>query len=318
MTFICYCVSGNAHNPGSPAEFQMEMSADVPADSLTARFPLRQTFPELARVEMIRDGSVVFNGMIDEQIVSTDASGTFLTISARSFAALLLDNEAVPAVYNKPSFTEIFMVHAAPYGFKGIYGFGKCPAEFAVTKGMCEWDVIDSFCRSVMGTAPRITSDGYIDARKPEPGTPLIISNDSDKAKRFRSASLKRKRYGVISEILYKLRADGGYIYRAANADAAGRGILRRRLINLSGQADWMNRYAIESRMTGSQKGNLEITVHIPEFVSANLGDTANFCDKKIGVFTGLEICEITILWDRRGKRSVLTLRPHETDPVTA
>ena len=67
-------------------------------------------------------GRVLFAGIVDEQVLSESGDGITVELSARSRAALLLDNEARPQIYYMPSLKLMFERHAAPYGFTGYLG----------------------------------------------------------------------------------------------------------------------------------------------------------------------------------------------------
>ena len=57
------------------------------------------------------NGEVVFLGEIDSIVSERSATAQTMKISARSLAALLLDNEAEPLDYNSPSPQLIFRRH---------------------------------------------------------------------------------------------------------------------------------------------------------------------------------------------------------------
>lgn len=70
-----------------------------------------------------------------------------LEIAARSMAALLLDNEAIPQTYAYPSLPLLFERHGKPYGFTEWEGEPSgFSVPFTITKGMSEWEVLSLFC----------------------------------------------------------------------------------------------------------------------------------------------------------------------------
>ena len=106
--------------------------------------------------QIIKDGEVFFRGLIDEQEVAIDSGGVSLQVCARSLAALLLDNEAIPQTYYVPSAKLIYQRHAQPYGFPAFSGRDKAfSAKLQIDKGTSEWEVIESFCRDHLGARPR-------------------------------------------------------------------------------------------------------------------------------------------------------------------
>src|SRR5699024_3417624 len=104
-------------------------------------FPAWDAVGNLCWIQLMdRAGRVLFAGIVDEQVLSEDGDGITVELSARSRAALLLDNEAQPQIYYMPSLKLLFERHAAPCGFTGYLGrdevFG---GAFTVEKGMSEW-----------------------------------------------------------------------------------------------------------------------------------------------------------------------------------
>ncbi len=73
------------------------------------------------------EGEVVFFGPVDELQRRFSSEGCMLEIVARSMAALLLENEAIPQTYAYPSLPLLFERHGKPYGFTEWEGN---PADF--------------------------------------------------------------------------------------------------------------------------------------------------------------------------------------------
>lgn len=93
-----------------------------------------------------KNHEVCFDGIVDIQKESC-ADKMMLMLVARSRAALLLDNEAVPQTYGMPSLATIFARHVQPYGFTTFYGNVKAfNGELTITKGMSEWQAAAEFC----------------------------------------------------------------------------------------------------------------------------------------------------------------------------
>ena len=92
-------------------EINQELS--VPADSMTVSFAYNGEFPSIERIyalesdcididKAIEKGDVLFSGIVDEIILTADTSQAFVTVYARSLAALLIDNECKPTEYINP------------------------------------------------------------------------------------------------------------------------------------------------------------------------------------------------------------------------
>ena len=312
MIFTGITPSGKKIFLGSPLAFELQMSFDVPADSLDLTVPCESPLPELAKIEVLKSGKIIFRGIVDEQETKYSSTGCKTAVSARSMTAVLLDNEAVPAVYNQPSLNDIFSLHAAPYGFAGFVGNGRCLGKFTVSKGMSEWEVIETFCKSVCGVQPRVSPDMYIYAQQLLSGGRITVSNTADGAVRFMSSKLKLKRYGIISSVCYKPDNKSGYVYTARNADAEEREICCKRLLNLANSQSWFNQYAIESKLKDSLKGSFEIQTAVSDDVDADIGSSVDFEDSRLGRYSGLRVHDIAYVLDNNGSRQLLTLRPAE------
>lgn len=116
MTFTAITADGKMFTLGSPLSCRIEYEQGVPADALTAVFPYMFDIPQLAYMMVQKDKKPVFTGVVDEQrFLSVEGEGTVM-LSARSLAALLLDNEAMPQSYNSPDAQTIFMRHIQPLG----------------------------------------------------------------------------------------------------------------------------------------------------------------------------------------------------------
>ena len=304
-------VDGNEITLSRPSSIVINSSVDAPADSMTVILPCSFAPPELCEISLSADGSLAFSGIVDEQTVYY-SGGLMLRIDARSSAALLLDNEALPATYNSPSLADIYSLHAQNYGIKGFVGSGVCNGDFSVKKGMSEWEVIESFCRSVMGVQPVITKDLILDARENKTDEHYVFSNEIPGAVGFSEATLRRKRYGEISEILYKLSAGNIYDLRYENADAAGRGISSRRLLNLSENDGKFNEYRIKNIISKSRQDAFELKLTLPDICVTTLFAGASVYDGKIGNYENLLVKEADFSLSQKGVFTRLTLCPEE------
>ena len=291
-------------------KIRLEKSLWVPAHSLQGEFFWEMAQEEMKYLKVSADGKIVFHGPVDEQALSCTAQGTVLSVSARSRAAYLLDNEAIPRIYDRPSFEDICSIHCKPYGFQKYLGTGRCPAKFQVSKGMTEWDVLDRFCRSVMGKRVRITDDDVIDASGGMEPERIIISNHIPGGLRFSSAKAGYKRYGVVSEIQYKLNSGEDYTYFIKNEDAQRQGINARRLVNLGGVPDWMNGALTQGKLEDSTRERFTVTAVLPEILLAQVGMGAAFLDPVLGEYRDLMVSAVSCKIDAKDASTSVTLHP--------
>ena len=163
MTFTAITADRKMFTLCSPLSCCMEYEQGIPADALTAAFPYRSDIPQLAYIVVQKDKKPVFTGVIDEQrFLSVEGEGMVM-LSARSLAALLLDNEAMPQNYNNPDAQTIFLRHIQPLGITQ-YSCEKKPraASFTVDKGSTHWQVLESFCRVCLDSYPAVDETGRV------------------------------------------------------------------------------------------------------------------------------------------------------------
>lgn len=108
MTFFLGRDSSSWLDLGIPFSVELKKDEDAPADSLSVSFPYAGEVPQLPQLHMYRNGSLVFDGIVDEQAMSFGTNGRTLTLECRSRSALLLDNEALPQQYQHPSLPLLF------------------------------------------------------------------------------------------------------------------------------------------------------------------------------------------------------------------
>ena len=104
MTFWGELTDGTELLLGEPMEAQLLYDSDAPASQLRAVFPAEKQWEDLAVVRVFHQGQVAFGGIVDEQNTALSGEGFTVELIARSWEALLLDNEARPAVLRSPSF----------------------------------------------------------------------------------------------------------------------------------------------------------------------------------------------------------------------
>ena len=129
---------------------QVDVDEGVPADALYALFPYTPT-AELCEITLYDGDAPVFIGVIDEEEHICERNGTYLKVSARSLAAHLLDNEAMPCEYDHPSLSLMVERYAKPFGVTlGTESDEVFFGEQSVTKGTSCWKALKTFCEEVL------------------------------------------------------------------------------------------------------------------------------------------------------------------------
>lgn len=236
MIYQLKTYSGEIMEFKRPQKVQLSLDRDAPAHSLEARFPLadfdtKEKLPAFHAIQMVKNGDVFFRGLIDEQETIIDSGGISLQVCARSLAALLLDNEAVPQTYYVPSARLIYQRHAQPYGFSAFSGKDRTfSTKLQIEKGTSEWEVIETFCRDHLNTRPQVTLTGELQMEPQPPGTPVLFSNGEGIP--YASVKERHLRYKRISQVLVRSQRLGGYNTQVQDSQAVESGIVRRRLLN--------------------------------------------------------------------------------------
>ena len=304
LSFSATDVSGERVILPAPLSVTMRMEEDVPADDLYAVFPGTDC-PELREITVIDGGRTVFIGVVDEEEHIFAPEGTYLRISARSQAALLLDNEAIPCSYDHPGAKRIYERYVSDFGITaGDLDDATCFGELTVDKGSSVWSVIRNFCAACYSTVPRVSADGvlYMKGMKPR-GTTVF----GDGGVRFTELSERRKRCEEISRVNVKISADGGYSYPVENTDAVSRGVRRERCLNAL-----MTGTPIKCADVILQKGmekSYLLTLKCPGRLLDIFGNDAVLRSGLIGGRDGLYVSAVSYRMDSKGEFTAVTLK---------
>ncbi len=311
LSVTLYDESGVKISPRAPISFSLIHSMDTPVDSLKAVFLEEPCFSrEMAAVEIHSTERTLFSGLIDEQELQISSSGKWVTLTGRSRAALLCDNEALPGQYLETKLDSIFERHVKPYGFSFIQTEEQLPLpSFLVAKGESELDVLIRFCLLSGYPAPRFTADNRMVVSRRNAGRTFYVSNTAQGAIPFLSIFRKLARHTCISEIFLK-NQDGIYSTAVENPYALLHGIRRRRY--LSPANEWAVRGDLDAkrRIAASMYNRLAVETQLPGLHAAELGDNVFLDDG-----TTADLYSITgIKWQRKeqGDSTLLILSSPE------
>ncbi|MBD5134191.1 MAG: hypothetical protein HDT38_06960 [Clostridiales bacterium] len=153
------------------------------------------------------EGERVFTGVVDEFAVICGKDGLYLELSGRGMAALLLDNEAMPAEYQRATRADIVADHVAPYGVETVGGGGlPTVSGFTVASGESEWSVVRRYACYYGGIVPRFDRMGRLVLDAPADGEELRVrENDAVTGWEYRE-----ERHGVLSQVAVRRRTTWG------------------------------------------------------------------------------------------------------------
>ena len=153
------------------------------------------------------EGERVFTGVVDEFAVICGRDGLYLELSGRGMAALLLDNEAMPAEYQRCTRADIIASHVAPYGVETVGGAGlPAVSGFTVASGESEWSVVRRFACYYGGVVPRFDRLGRLVLDAPADGEELRV-REGDAVTGW---EYREERHGVLSQVAVRRRTTWG------------------------------------------------------------------------------------------------------------
>jgi prophage tail gpP-like protein len=304
LSFVTTDVQGQKSLLPPALAVTMNMDEDVPADDLYAVFPYREG-AELAEVAVYDGERLIFTGVVDEEERILSDQGEYLRISARSLAALLLDNEAAPRTYDHPGAAMIYRRHAQPYGIR----LGDCDdavyfGELDIVKGSSQWSVIKSFCSACYATSPRVSADGVLYLKGIEPGEEIVFGEGGIGCI---AVSEKVKRCEEISRVNVRTTAAQGYRFKVENADALSRGIRRERYINAVLTATPIK--CADMMIESGRAKAYTLTLTCPERLTDILGRGAVLHDPILGEREGLYISSVKYRLTSAGETTELRLK---------
>ena len=297
-------VHGNRIIAPQMLSLQVNIDEGVPADSLYAVFPYTKT-EELAAITLYDGDTAVFIGVIDEEEHAFSAKGEYLKISARSLAAHLLDNEAMPCAYDHPSLRLIYERYAKPYGITlsadddATY-FG----EQSILKGASCYRVLKNFCIACYSSVPRISSVGVLFPKGIQREQTTVFGENGV---RYITLSEINKRCEEISAVYVKTSNVGSYTLPIENTRATERGIRRERYLNAALTESPM-RCADEMLSNGEAKA-YSVSLRCPTCLIGAEGNRAQLQDAVVDTDKELYISSVHYRMNANGEYSDVILK---------
>ena len=154
-------------------EWELRYTGGVPCDSFSVTCAyeagMGEILPECSRFGAFVDGQIQFYGVVDEYVAERSDRGDLLTVTGRGLAALLLDNEATAAVYQRATTQELLRTYVAPFGIT-CRQWKDLSGPYQVSSGSSQWKALEGFTRVYGGFTPRFTPVGELIAAPEQPG----------------------------------------------------------------------------------------------------------------------------------------------------
>lgn len=313
MKYLLEDISGKNVEIYTPITAKININYLVPADDLVVTFNYDKELPELKKIYAYSEDVLMFEGFIDEQKVICDNRGVLLEISARSRVSLLLDNEAFPQTYNKPSLSTIFSRHIEPYGFTKYYGDTTSFADqFIVSKGMSEWDVLKKFCNTYLGVNPVFMRDGSLNATGSQiRDTKRILISNSKNGLKYNDISKIINRYGVISKVILKSSKTSGYTSSLSDKNLIDKGIIATRFYDIT-SASISPQVCADSIISNSKKNMYIYKANCIGCHLQEIGSKVYIDDKYFNLENDMTLIKIKYILNSFGETTEFTMRTEE------
>lgn len=232
------------------------------------------------RFRAVHGSAVVFEGIVDEYSVSIDDNGSVVTLSGRSDAALLLDNELPAAQYASLTSAALVNNFIAPYGVSDtVTGEFKTLSAFTVTAGESAWSAVRRFCRYAWGTIPFFDRSGAF-VLSGRAGSTVAVNAEADAAKTV----MVNERYGVISDITVRNRVTGASAtVENTEFKSLGGSCHRELTVPKTTGADAV-RYTADYQIAESKRGKRRIELTLTKQFAAFPGDVIALTALSLGV----------------------------------
>lgn len=293
-------VNGNEISLPAPASASYDCSEDAPADSFEGIFPSEKAYGNITGIRIYnKGGSLFFDGVTD---IEKEISGgtSYISLTARNRAGLLLDSEPLPQSYTYPSLPVIYSRHVKPYGFTGYIGSKQQhDGTVTVTKGMSEWQVVSAYCKHFLLVTPRVRGS-ILDASGEKPRDETVFCNPGGIC--YSSAVRKNRYCDMYSELFAPSETSGTYVSMQKDSETEALGILRKRCL-LSSNTD------AYSLIKKTDRKAFSLTVDCPGGILAELYSPASLKDQFLGNIGGLYVSEIHYRLDTSGEHCKIVLR---------
>ena len=260
------------HGMGEPCDW-----FEVSFIYYSAQLPKLQS---ACRFRAVHNNAVVFKGVIDEYSISIDEKGSVVTLSGRSDAALLLDNELPAQEYAQLSNSAAVSAFVRAFGISSVVsGSAKTLNSFSVRTGESAWSALKRFCRYAWGTTPYFTKSGTL-VLNGRTGSTITVDASKDAA----SVSLCDEHYGIISDISIRNRVTGAsYTVSNESFTAFGGKCHREMTVPKTTGAD-AARYTAEYQIAESKRGKKCAKLTLTKQFACFPGDRVQLTAAKLGV----------------------------------
>ena len=292
-------------------EWNFSYGAALPCDAFEVSFlfdaAMYSVLRDAVRFYADENGQTVFCGIVDDFEISVSDKGSVAVVHGRGLAALLLDNEAGAAQYGSASIDTVLAGYVYPFGITNVKNVANLsPRALNVESGESCWKVLEDFVWFGCGVRPRFDANGTLLLGRQEGKKHVIDAKTAVTAQ-----TLKRRRYGVISEAVVKNKA-AGTSATVVNEAFKRQGGVCRRVVNVPRRTlNNAMRATGEYQIARSEEDRFSITLTVPALFAAFPGDVVTLADAPTGAAGTYDVARSSCFADgeRAGTEIILKTR---------
>jgi hypothetical protein len=260
------------------------------------------------RFKAVHEGETVFFGVVDEFEISISCKGSLAAVRGRGLSALLLDNEVEAAQYFSAGLELILDRYVYAFGINQVK-VNVNPKNMALTvaSGASAYRVLEDFLWFGASAKPHFSKDGVLILGDGS-GRRLAVGKDCAVS----AYEMKRRRYGVISEVLVRNKVLGN-VATVRNESFFEKGGRCRRVINVprNTRFDAM-RMTGEYQIRASEEKALAIKLFLPSLFAAFPEDIIELTDSPLGADGVYKVGESCCFGNEKEAGTLITLTKRE------
>lgn len=281
---------------------EMHSEENVPSDLLYIKFPYFENADCIRTIELVKAQKCIFTGICDEVDFEKSASGNFVTITLRDKISLLLDNEALPAMYKNITARVLYDRYIKDLGFDGYIADESClSGDFLIKKGTSVYEVINAFSKAVYNSSPSVVNNKICFFSNASNEKTVFTNKDYYKIKVTKSP------VNLISKVKVKTSEKDFYTTVKCNEFAQSKGVLRQRYIDACNKNTPMV-VAFRMMENGNKKYE-QYKIYLNEFVDNSILEKCIIDDSFYGKIDNLYISKIINRLSSKGKLAEITLK---------
>ena len=281
---------------------EMHREENVPSDLLYIKFPYFNNADSIRTIELTKAQKCIFTGICDEVDFEKSASGNFVTITFRDKISLLLDNEALPAMYKNVTAKVLYDRYIKNLGFDGYIADESClSGDFLIKKGTSVYEVINAFSKAVYNCNLSVVNNKISFKNNVSDEKTVFTNKDYYKIKVTKSP------VNLISKVKVKTSEKDFYTTVKSNEFAESKGVLRERYIDACNKNTPMI-VAFRMMENGNKKYE-QYKIYLNDFADNSILEKCAVDDSFYGKIDDLYIVKIVNRISSKGKLSEITLK---------